>query len=63
MKLLLLPLLCLPFWAFSQNWLPVVPGETQHYRLPDSNHITHSLRIDSTKQSGNNTIYYLNRII
>ncbi|HAD10940.1 MAG TPA: hypothetical protein DCF33_00730 [Saprospirales bacterium] len=47
----------------SQNWLPVVPGETQHYRLPDSNHITHSLLIDSVKQVGSNTIYYLNRII
>ncbi|MBN8679796.1 MAG: T9SS type A sorting domain-containing protein [Chitinophagales bacterium] len=63
MKLSLLLLLCLPFGTFAQNWLPVVPGETQHYRLPDSNHVTHSLRIDSTRQFGNNTIYYLNRII
>ncbi|HLP94310.1 MAG TPA: T9SS type A sorting domain-containing protein [Saprospiraceae bacterium] len=63
MKLSLLLLFCLPLGAFAQNWLPVVPGEIQHYRLPDSNHITHSLRIDSTRQFGNNTIFYLNRII
>lgn len=62
MKLLWLPLLCLPFLAASQNWLPVVPGETQHYRLEDSNHITHTLRIDSTAQSGGNTHFFLNRI-
>jgi hypothetical protein len=63
MKYTLITLLLLPCVLFGQNWLPVVPNEIQHYRLQDSSHITHSLRIDSLKQSGNNTIYYLNRII
>ncbi|MCC7464854.1 MAG: T9SS type A sorting domain-containing protein [Saprospiraceae bacterium] len=63
MKLIILLLIGLPLLASSQEWMPVIPGETQHYRVADSNHITHSLRIDSVKQVGNNTRYYLNRVI
>lgn len=58
-------LLCLlaPCCLFSQNWMPVVPGETYHYRLDDSAYISHTIRVDSTKKIGDDSVFYLNRIL
>lgn len=66
MKKYLLPLpllLLLPCRLPAQNWMPLVNGETYHYRLDDSAHITHSIRIDSVRKSGNDSVFFLNRII
>jgi len=48
---------------FAQNWWPVKAGETYHYRLPDSTYITHSIRVDSVKAQGSDSVFYLNRIV
>ncbi len=55
--------LLFPCFLFAQNWLPVVPGETYHYRLSDSAHITHSVRVDSIKTQGGDSVFYLNRVV
>lgn len=57
-------LLMLPFVPLcAQNWMPLIAGETQHYRLGNAQHITHSLRIDSVKLAGGDTVFYLNRVL
>ncbi len=43
--------------------MPVVPGETYHYRLQDSAHITHTVRVDSSKTVGGDSVFYLNRVL
>jgi hypothetical protein len=48
---------------FAQNWWPVKTGETYHYRLPDSTHITHSIRVDSLKTQNVDSVFYLNRVL
>lgn len=62
-KNLLLLCFLAPCCLSAQNWMPVVPGETYHYRLEDSAFITHTIRVDSTKKIGNDSVYYLNRIL
>ena len=48
----------------AQNWAPLSVGETHHFRLLDSTHITHTVRIDSTLSLPNgNTLYSLNRVL
>ncbi len=48
----------------AQNWSPLTLGETHHFRLPDSTHITHTIRIDSSLTLSNgNTIFFLNRVL
>ncbi len=48
----------------AQNWSPLTLGETHHFRLPDSTHITHTVRIDSALTLPNgNTVFYLNRVL
>ncbi len=59
----LLPLLLFPISIFAQNWTLVTPGETYHYRLPNADFITHTIKADSVRQIGNNTIYHLNRVV
>lgn len=63
MKLTILLCLLFPVGIFAQNWMPVLPGETYHYRLTDSAYITHSIRVDSTKVEGADVVYYLNRVL
>ncbi len=48
---------------FSQNWMPVVPGDLYHFRAQDSNFITHTIRIDSVKKVGPDSVFYLNRVV
>lgn len=48
---------------FSQNWMPAVPGDLYHFRALDSNFITHTIRIDSVKSIGGDSIFYLNRVV
>lgn len=62
-QLVLLLALLAPPKSGAQNWNPVLPGETQHYRLPGAAHITHSIRIDSVKGAGADSVYYLNRVL
>lgn len=48
----------------AQNWSPLTVGETHHFRLLDSTHITHTLRIDSAQALPNgSTVYSLNRVL
>lgn len=64
MKNLLLPfLLCISATLFAQNWMPVVPGDVYHFRALDSSYVTHTIRIDSIKVNGTDSIFYLNRIV
>lgn len=62
-QLMLLFALLAPPESGAQNWNPVLTGETQHYRLPGAAHITHSIRIDSAKAAGADSVYYLNRVL
>ena len=62
-KQLLFFCLLAPLGLFAQNWMPIVPGETYHYRLPDSTHITHTIRVDSVKNVGGDSVFYLNRVL
>ena len=48
---------------FAQNWWPVKTGETYHYRLPDSTHITHSIRVDSVRTQNGDSVFYMNRVL
>ena len=41
--------LLFPGGLLAQNWMPISPGETYHYRLHDSSYITHTLYVDSLK--------------
>lgn len=64
MKKLLYPLLLLFSSTLSgQNWMPVVPGDLYHFRAQDSNFITHTIRIDSVKKVGPDSVFYLNRVV
>jgi hypothetical protein len=63
MKLTNLLFLLFPCGLFAQNWMPVAPNETYHYRLADSAYITHSIRVDSSKIVGADVVYYLNRVL
>lgn len=56
-------LLLVPSIFFAQNWMPVVPGETYNYRLQDSAYITQTIRVDSMKKVGNDSVFYLNRVL
>ncbi len=47
----------------AQNWSPVLPGETQHYRLAGAGRLTHSIRIDSARIAGIDSVFYLNRVL
>lgn len=63
MKLPIFLFLLFPVGLFAQNWMPVVPGETYHYRLANAGHITHSIRVDSSKTVGADVVHYLNRVL
>jgi hypothetical protein len=67
MKKIYTTLLALVFVAChlaAQNWSPLTVGETHHFRLKDSTHITHTVRIDSSLTLPNgNTIFFLNRVL
>jgi len=64
MKNLLLPfLLCISATLFAQNWMPVVPGDVYHFRALDSSYVTHTIRVDSVKKVGEDSVFYLNRVI
>jgi hypothetical protein len=62
MKHLLCTLLLFPLAVFGQNWLPLSPGESYHYRLPNAAQITHTIRIDSSKSTPEGLAHYLNRV-
>lgn len=60
---LLLLLLLFGVRLSAQKWTPVISGEMQHYRLGNAGHITHTLRIDSVKTTGADSVFYLNRVL
>ncbi|HOY04077.1 MAG TPA: T9SS type A sorting domain-containing protein [Saprospiraceae bacterium] len=63
-NLLLYPLLLIfSSTLFAQNWMPVVPGDLYHFRAVDSSFITHTIRVDSVKMTGLDSVFYLNRVI
>lgn len=48
----------------AQNWSPLLVSETHHFRLPNAQHITHTLRIDSTTALPNGSmVFHLNRVM
>ncbi|MBL7781469.1 MAG: T9SS type A sorting domain-containing protein [Saprospiraceae bacterium] len=47
----------------AQNWMPVVSGDVYHFRAEDSSFITHTIRVDSVKKVGEDSVFYLNRIV
>lgn len=64
MKKYLLPLLLLlPCWLTAQNWMPVTSGEIFHYRFDDSAYITHTIRVDSVRKIGSDSVFFLNRVL
>lgn len=62
-KQLLFFCLLAPLSLFAQHWMPIVAGEIYHYRLPDSAFATHTIRVDSVKYIGGDSVFYLNRVL
>jgi hypothetical protein len=47
----------------AQNWMPVAPGRTYHYRMADSAYITHTIRVDTVYTWNGDSIYGLNTVV
>jgi len=61
-KIYFLVILFIPSVVFSQNWNIINPNYHYHYRNTDSIYITNTIFVDSIQVSGNDTIFFLNRI-
>ena len=48
---------------FGQSWNPIKIGQKYNYQIQDSDFISTTIWIDSTRTIDNDTVYYLNRIV
>ena len=52
----------LSFSLYTQNWMPVVPGDMYHFRAADSSFITHTIQVDSVVTQNADSIFFLNKV-
>ncbi|MCD4696168.1 MAG: hypothetical protein K8S16_07985, partial [Bacteroidales bacterium] len=48
---------------FAQNWSPILVNQKMNYQHSDSSYISHTIWVDSAFYFGDDSIFYLNRVV